>query len=62
MDTPRGCPFCLRRAIRLLYGAADGVQSYRCQDCGRVFHTADVRASPEAYASLDQRGRVQKVH
>jgi transposase-like protein len=62
MDKPQACPFCVGKDVRLLYGAADGVQSFRCHDCGRTFHTADEPTSPEAYASLDQRGRNQRVH
>ncbi len=62
MDKPRACPFCLCLDVRLLSGAADGVQSFRCHECGRTSHTADLGASAEPYASLTQWGRNQKVH
>jgi transposase-like protein len=64
MDKPRACPFCLCLDIRLLYGAADGLESFRCHDCGRTFHTGNEPASAEAYVSLDRHasGRIQKIH
>ena len=64
MDKPRACPFCLCLDVRLLYGVADGAESFKCHDCGRTFHMPDVRTSAAAYASLDQQkiGRNETVH
>ena len=65
MDKPRACPFCLCLDIRLLYGgAADGLESFRCHDCGRTFHIGNEPASTEAHTSMDRQvgGRIQKIH
>jgi hypothetical protein len=65
MDKPRACPFCLCLDIRLLYGAADGLESFRCRECGRTFHIGNEPASTEgAHTSVDRSmgGRIQKIH
>jgi transposase-like protein len=60
MDKPHACPFCLCLDVRLLVGAQDGMPPFKCHDCGRTFHTPDLRTSAAAYAFLDQQHSAEK--
>ena len=45
MESPQTCPFCLSFDVRTIGTADDGLTSYRCHDCGRVFHSNPLRGS-----------------
>ena len=39
MHSSHECPFCRSFDIRTLFQAEDGLDSYRCHDCERTFHS-----------------------
>jgi transposase-like protein len=46
MTTPRCCPFCDSRDIRLLTGTGADLVGYRCHDCQNTFYVAELDFKP----------------
>ena len=50
---PRGCPFCLARAVRRLASFEDTLTAYRCPECRGVFYTITPRFDAEPMTETD---------
>lgn len=54
---PRGCPFCLSHDVGLLANFHDTLTAYRCDACGQVFYTVELRcAAPPVIGPIRRDG------